>query len=173
MSYIINRHKTILNKNRERDVGDFHCYLPLLAYLEALPSTYVDEKDICKNLSLDGSLFQSTSATAKAFMNYGNKKCLAYLQSLSQRCPKAAPQSYPMDEDHIKLNIANRLHRFGLGQYFVREIERLLLRVYRNYNKASSTSNMNDLQFLKDTITFELLRTYGFKVSPLMNDLQS
>ncbi|CAK8530503.1 unnamed protein product [Lathyrus sativus] len=165
MSYIINRRKTILSKNRERDVGDFHCYPPLLAYLEALPSTYVDEKDICKNLSLDGSLFQSPSATAKAFMDYGNKKCLAYLRSLSQRCPKAVPQSYPMDEDHIILCIANQLHRFGLGQYFVGEIERLLLRVYRNYNKASSASN--DLQFQKDTIAFELLRTYGFNVSPL------
>jgi geranyllinalool synthase len=54
-----------------------------------LPPKYVNEKDICKNLSEDGSLFQSPSATAKAFMLYGNKECLTYLQSMAQRCPKA------------------------------------------------------------------------------------
>ncbi|CAK8530502.1 unnamed protein product [Lathyrus sativus] len=169
MSYIINRRKAILNK--ERDVGDFHCYTPLLAYLEALPSSYVDEKDICKNLSQDGSLFQSPSATAKAYMDSGNKKCLSYLLSLSQRCPKAVPQAYPMDEDHIKLCTVNQLHRFGLGHYFEGEIEVLLSQVYRNYNKEANSPeralNMNNLQFQKDIIAFELLRTYGFKVSPL------
>jgi geranyllinalool synthase len=54
-----------------------------------LPPKYVNEKDICKNLSEDGSLFQSPSATAKAFMVYGNKECLTYLQSMAQRCPEA------------------------------------------------------------------------------------
>lgn len=74
---------------REEVVGDFHCYPPLMSYLEALPPSYVNEKDICKNLSADGSLFQSPSATAKAFMAYGTQECLDYLQSLAQRCPKA------------------------------------------------------------------------------------
>lgn len=132
ISSIMNRRKTILNKDYTlRDVGAFHCHPPLLSYLEALPQSYVNEKDICNNLSEDGSLFQSPSATAKAFMDYGNKKCLAYLRSLSQKCPKAVPQAYPMDEDHIKLCIANQLHRFGLGQYFMGEIERLLSQIYR------------------------------------------
>jgi len=75
--------------SREEVVGDFHCYPPLMSYLEALPPSYVNAKDIRKNLSEDGSLFQSPSATAKAFMAYGNQECLAYLQSLAQRCPKA------------------------------------------------------------------------------------
>ncbi|CAI8609541.1 unnamed protein product [Vicia faba] len=150
ISFIINRRKCFLNK--EKVDQNFHSYPPLLSYLEALPPTYVNEKDICKNLSEDGSLFQSPSATAKAFIDYGNKKCLAYLRSLAQRCPKEVPQSYPMDEDHIKLCIANQLHRFGLGQYFVREIEVLLTQVYRKYNKEK------DIRFL---------RTHGFKVSPL------
>jgi geranyllinalool synthase len=70
-------------------VEDFHCYPPILSYLEALPPKYVNEKDICKNLSENGSLFQSPSATAKAFMVYGNKECLTYLQSMAQRCPEA------------------------------------------------------------------------------------
>ncbi|CAI8591199.1 unnamed protein product [Vicia faba] len=169
ISFIINRRKCFLNK--EKVDRNFHSYPPLLSYLEALPPTYINEKDICKNLSEDGSLFQSPSATAKAFMDYGNKKCLAYLRSLSQRCPKAVPQSYPMDEDHIKLCITNQLHRFGLAQYFVREIEVLLTQVYRKYNKEKDSrvkaSNMSALQLQKDALAFEFLRTHGFKVSPL------
>lgn len=169
MSYIANRRKSFLNK--EEVVGDFHYYPPLMSYLEALPPSYVNEKDICKNLSADGSLFQSPSATAKAFMAYGNQECLAYLQSLAQRCPKAVPQAYPMDEDHIKLCIANQLQKFGLGEYFVGEIEVFLAQVYRKYNKEQNSrvkvSNINALQLQKDSLAFELLRTHGFKVSPL------
>jgi len=63
-------------------------FLPLLSYLEALAPWYeVSEEDICSNLRGDGSLFQSPSATAKAFMATGNIHCLAYLESLIQRCP--------------------------------------------------------------------------------------
>lgn len=62
----------------------------LLAYLEVLPSTLYDEnqEDIVEKLGdSDGSLFQSPSATAAAYMLSGNTKCLVYLKSLVQRCP--------------------------------------------------------------------------------------
>ena len=63
-------------------------YPPLLSYLEALPSSHkINEEVIIKNLCGAGSLFQSPSATASAFMYTGNEKCLSYLQSLAQRCP--------------------------------------------------------------------------------------
>lgn len=63
-------------------------FSPLLSYLEALPPWYkVSEEDIFSNLSGDGSLFQSPSATAKAFMLTGNIDSLGYLESLIQRCP--------------------------------------------------------------------------------------
>lgn len=69
------------------ELVDGNHYPPLLAYFEALlPSYHVNEEHILKHLSSDGSLFQSPSATARAFMASGNKKCLAYLQSLAQRC---------------------------------------------------------------------------------------
>ncbi|XP_039686183.1 S-linalool synthase isoform X2 [Medicago truncatula] len=169
MSYIANRRKSFLNK--EEVVGDFDWYPPLMSYLEALPPSYVNEKDICKNLSADGSLFQSPSATAKAFMAYGTQECLDCLQSLAQRCPKAVPQAYPMDEDLIKLCIVNQLQKLGLGEYFMGEIEILLTKVYRNYSKEQNSRvqplNMNALQLQKDSLAFELLRTHGFKVSPL------
>jgi hypothetical protein len=40
---------------------------------------------------------------------------------------QAVPQAYPMDEDLI----VNQLKKFGLGEYFVGEIEALLAQVYR------------------------------------------
>lgn len=64
---------------------------PLLAYLEVLPPTFYGEnqEDIFEKLNdLDGSLFQSPSATAAAFMLTSNTNCLDYLQSLVKRCPR-------------------------------------------------------------------------------------
>ena len=65
---------------------DKHHYPPLLSYLEALPSLCnFDQEDVHKHLHADGSLFQSPSATARAFMATGNKDCLNYLRALAQR----------------------------------------------------------------------------------------
>ena len=79
---------------REQLVDNSH-YPPLLSYLEALPSSHyiIDEQDITKHLSGDGSLFQSPSATAFAFMATGNKECLSYLQSLVQTCANGGKTS--------------------------------------------------------------------------------
>lgn len=61
---------------------------PLLAYLESLPNYVLNQKDqILKHLSEDGSLFQSPSATAQAFMATGNQKSLEYLMSIVHKCP--------------------------------------------------------------------------------------
>ncbi|KAK1556795.1 hypothetical protein Q3G72_012281 [Acer saccharum] len=116
----------------EELVDDKHYYPPLLSYLEALPSSYdINREDIIRNLSDDGSLFQSPSATARAFMATGNEKCLANLQSLVQRCANGVPPRYPMDEDLIKLCIVNQLQRLGLAEHFIKEIEEVLEQVYR------------------------------------------
>lgn len=76
---------------REEFIGDLQCYPSLLlSYLEALPpSCVVTEEEICNNLSEDGSLFQSPSASAMAFITFGNQRCLAYLRSLAQTFPNA------------------------------------------------------------------------------------
>ncbi|CAE5962780.1 unnamed protein product [Arabidopsis arenosa] len=119
---------------REKLVDDCN-YKPLLAYLEVLPSKlYVknQEEIIVKSLdSIDGSLFQSPSATASAFMLTRNSKCLAYLQNLVQKCPNGVPQKYPLNEDLIKLSMVNLIENTGLGEFFGVEIEHVLEQVYR------------------------------------------
>ncbi|KAE9591757.1 putative alpha-farnesene synthase [Lupinus albus] len=169
ISYISRCRISYLNK--EEAVGNLHYYPPLLSYLEALPPWYVSEEDISSNLSKDGSLFQSPSASAKAFMATGNQECLTYLQSLAQKFPNGVPQAYPMDEDHIKLCIVNHLQKLGLGENFLGEIEILLAEVYRNYNEQHSLvkgSNMIATQLHKDSLAFQLLRMHGYKISPSM-----
>ncbi|KAL9392551.1 hypothetical protein Peur_016471 [Populus x canadensis] len=119
---------------REELVDKYH-YPPLLSYLEALPALYnFDQEDALKHLHADGSLFQSPSATASAFMATGNKDCLNYLQTLVQKCTngvnlnicEAVPQTYPMDEELLKLCMVNQLQRLGLAEHFNQEIEGLL-----------------------------------------------
>ncbi|KAH7545952.1 hypothetical protein FEM48_Zijuj01G0148700 [Ziziphus jujuba var. spinosa] len=140
----------------EQAVDDYN-YPPLLSFLEALPSEYeIDEEDITKNLSGDGSLFHSPSATSFAFMATGNKHCLI-------------PTMYPMDEELIKLCVINHLHRLGLAEYFVTETERVLEQVYKNYKNHESwakPSNLVSAQLLKDSLAFRLLRMHGYNVLP-------
>ncbi|KAK2644145.1 hypothetical protein Ddye_019340 [Dipteronia dyeriana] len=116
---------------RCEELVDKHHYPPLLSYIEALSFYDINREDIVKNLSDDGSLFQSPSATARAFMATGNEKCLAHLQSLVQRCPNGDPPRYPVYEDLIKLCVVNRLQWLGLAEHFIKEIEEVLAQVYR------------------------------------------
>ncbi|KAK7362897.1 hypothetical protein VNO77_05022 [Canavalia gladiata] len=170
LSSIFNNQQKLLHK--EELVGK-HCFPPLLSYLEAFPPSYiVNEEDIYSNLSNDGSLFQSPSATAKAFMTTGNIQCLAYLQSIIRRCPNGVPQTYPMDEDLIKLCMVNQLQRLGLAEHFVEEIKQILTKVYRNYVEQQSwviPTNMVAVQLYKDSLAFQLLRMHGYTVSPTLS----
>ncbi|KAF3451524.1 hypothetical protein FNV43_RR07619 [Rhamnella rubrinervis] len=169
MSNILYQRQRILDT--EQLVGKYH-YPPLLSFLEALPSSHyiVDEQHITKHLSGDGSLFQSPSATAFAFMATGNTDCLTYLQSLAQTFANGAvPTTYPMDEDLIKLSVLNHVQRLGLAEHFMLETEQVLEQVYENYKKQESWANPRNsigVQLLKDSLAFRLLRMQGYNVLP-------
>ncbi|KAA8515305.1 hypothetical protein F0562_018465 [Nyssa sinensis] len=150
-------------------VDEYH-YPPLLSYLEALPATYdVEEEDILMHLSANGSLFQSPSATASAFMVTGNRKCMDHLVSLVRRCPHGVTSMYPMDEELIKLSMVNQIQRLGLAEHFNEEIEEILSRVYRMYKKQEPWAAKMKLvaaQIYKDSLAFRLLRMHGYRVTP-------
>ncbi|CAF2133819.1 unnamed protein product [Brassica rapa] len=145
---------------------------PLLAYLEVLPLTLYAEnqEDIIGKLDdLDGSLFQSPSATAAAFMLSRHTKCLAYLQSLLQRCPHGVPQIYPLSEEFMKLSLINIMHNFGLGEYFSKEIDHFLFQIHKSYESEDVErmpiwSKVDQLH--KDSLKFRLLRMNGYNVLP-------
>ncbi|KAJ0265824.1 (E,E)-geranyllinalool synthase [Hirschfeldia incana] len=158
---------------REKLLDDRN-HIPLLAYLEVLPSTlYVENHEdiIVKSLdNIDGSLFQSPSATASAFMITRNEKCLAYLHNVVQRCPNGVPQKYPLNEELIKLSMVNVIENIGLGEFFGREIEHVLQQQQVYSNEEQNVERM-PISYLadklhKDSLAFRMLRMRGHNVAP-------
>ncbi|PWA74740.1 geranyllinalool synthase [Artemisia annua] len=146
-------------------------YPPLLVYLETFQFTKhnVDQQTIMKHLSEDGSLFQSPSATAQAYISTRNHKCLEYLMSLVHKCPNGVPQKYPMDEELVELSMVDQLQKLGLSEYFIEEIENILKKVYRSYMEQES--QQDNLKFkadkiYKDSLAFRLFRLHGYNISP-------
>nr|AAD19840.1 linalool synthase 2 [Clarkia breweri] len=160
------------------ELSDKTQYAPLLMFLEALPPSYVKLDDLNqyleRNLGNDGSLYQSPSATARAYMATGNTKCLSYLKSLTNTyLDGGVPSLYCMDEELQQLVMVNQLVRPGLTEYFVPEIEQILLQVEQNYKCKRSPPPRNALhnvvaELYKDSLAFWLLRINGHSVSPSM-----
>ncbi|XP_058095948.1 (E,E)-geranyllinalool synthase-like isoform X1 [Magnolia sinica] len=142
---------------------------PLIYYLEALPSTYrIDYDELLQCLRGDGSLFQSPSASASAYMVTMNKDCQHYLESMVQRCGSGVPPTYPIDEDLIKLCIVDRLERLGLDEHFHKEIKAVLSDVYGNWMECEVDpigSHISMLQIYKDSLAYRLLTMHGYRVS--------
>nr|QMW48846.1 terpene synthase 5 [Cananga odorata] len=143
---------------------------PLIFFLEALPQTYqVDCNNVLEYLNEDGSLFQSPSATAAAYMLTENKKCRHYLESLVQRCGSGVPPVYPVDEDLIKLCIVERLERLGLDEHFHPEIKAVLEGVYRK-QKEQVGEPINGQSWMlhayKSSLAYRLLTMHGYRISP-------
>ncbi|CAA0817906.1 (E-E)-geranyllinalool synthase [Striga hermonthica] len=144
---------------------------PLLAHLETLPSKYyLDRLEIVEQyLRHDGSLFQSPSATARAFMITGNLDCMIYLESLVRNFPNGVPSKYPMDGDLVKLCIVDHLQGLGLAEHFGEDIQKILAQVYSNqkdYNNLDSTEINMVQKLFKDALAFRLLRMQGYSVTP-------
>ncbi|PIN19742.1 Alpha-farnesene synthase [Handroanthus impetiginosus] len=156
----------------EELVEESRYFPPLISYMEALPSTYdFDTQETVKQyLSSDGSLFQSPSATAQAFMATGNVRCLNFLRSLVQKFPSGVPAKYPMDGDLIKLCMVDHVQGLGVAELFNDEIEQILAQAYRNIQKENKSNptetNIIPIKLFKDALAFRLLRMQGYDVNP-------
>ncbi|KAL8460390.1 hypothetical protein ACS0TY_032067 [Phlomoides rotata] len=142
---------------------------PLLSHFETLPpSYYYDRQETVKqHLSSDGSLFQSPSATAHAFLSTGNIDCLKYLQSLLLKFPNnGVPAKYPVDGDLIKLCIVDHVQGLGVAEYFDQEIEEILAQIYRNQRNDPIVTNNVPVKLFKEALAFRLLRMNGHRVNP-------
>ncbi|XP_070012168.1 (E,E)-geranyllinalool synthase isoform X1 [Nicotiana sylvestris] len=169
LSDVVMKRKVILESEKLMDMTAGHDQ-PLLAYLESFPNYFVDQKDqILKHLSEDGSLFQSPSATAQAFMSTGNQKCLEYLMSIVHKCPNGVPSRFPVDEELINLCMIDHIQRMGLANHFNKEIEQILGQVYENQmnNQNEYLSEISTLpeRLFKDSLAFRLLRLQGYKIN--------
>ncbi|KAK1284709.1 S-linalool synthase [Acorus calamus] len=123
----------ILETWEEEQLSQKGYHPPLETYLEALPITSFEVERVLKEYqSQDGSLFQSPSATARAYIISGDDRCMHYLQSMVRRCAHGAvPHVYPVDEELVKLCVVDHLERLGLADHFADDIEHALHEVYR------------------------------------------
>ncbi|KAJ4930464.1 hypothetical protein NE237_000168 [Protea cynaroides] len=97
---------------------DQYQYPLLLSYLEALPLSYnIGQEVILSHLKEDGSLFQSPSATAKAYMATGNSGCMIYLKSLIQRCGYGGNFCWFLRHNDLLLHIEDN-HEYFLSSMF-------------------------------------------------------
>ncbi|KAK3015535.1 hypothetical protein RJ639_006666, partial [Escallonia herrerae] len=135
-------------------------YPPILSYLEALPSTYeIDEQAIVTHLSENGSIFNSPSATACAYMATGNQKCM----------DTWIPSMYPMDGGLIKLRMVDHIQKLGLAEQFHEDIDEILEQFYRNRKKQPwEPRGTNDAlaKMYMDSLAFRLLRMHGNNITP-------
>ncbi|KAM7249588.1 hypothetical protein ACFE04_031366 [Oxalis oulophora] len=98
---------------QREEIFDENHYIPLASCLEALPPSSYDHVDIIKNLNSDGSLYQSPSATAQAFMATGNADCLTYLQSVVHRCPQGGSFCWFLNYQEIRQHVENNPECFS------------------------------------------------------------
>ncbi|KAD4982752.1 hypothetical protein E3N88_19423 [Mikania micrantha] len=132
-----------------------------LAYMSEGLGNLFDWNMVKKYQMKNGSVFNSPSATAAAFISNQNSGCLNYLTSLLDKFGNAVPTVYPLDI-YIRLSMVDTLARLGIARHFSVEIKNVLDETYRCWVEK-------DEQIFMDVVTcalaFRLLRISGYEVS--------
>nr|AGN70887.1 labda-13-en-8-ol diphosphate synthase [Grindelia hirsutula] len=145
----------------------FHKTPTILLYsLEGMKD--LDWGKLLKLQSENGAFLYSPAATAFAFMQTKDQKCLSFLTNVVKRFNGGVPHVYPV-EIFERLWMVDRLQRLGISRYFYYEIKDCVDYIYRYWNKEQGlgfTRNCN-LPDLDDTaMGFRILRTNGYQISP-------
>lgn len=132
-----------------------------LAYISEGLGNFHDWSMVMKYQMKNGSLFNSPSATAAAFIHHQNAGCLNYLTSLLDKFGNAVPTVYPL-ELYVRLYMVDTLERLGISRHFRVEIQNVLDETYRYWMQG-------DMEIFMDVVTcalaFRLLRSNGYEVS--------
>ncbi|KAI3796489.1 hypothetical protein L1987_39160 [Smallanthus sonchifolius] len=132
-----------------------------LAYIsEGLGDLY-DWNMVKKYQMKNGSVFNSPSATAAAFINHQNAGCLNYLNTLVDKFGNAVPTVYPLDL-YIRLSMVDTLGRLGIARHFIVEIKNVLDETYRCWVERDEQIFMD---VVACALAFRLLRINGYEVS--------
>ncbi|KAJ0618447.1 putative ent-copalyl diphosphate synthase [Helianthus annuus] len=121
---------------------------------------------LLKLQSKNGSFLSSPAATAFAFMQTKDQKCLAYLTNLVAKFKGGVPNAYPVDM-YERIWIVDRLQRLGIARYFSSEIKDCLTYIYRYWDDQGIGFARNcNVPDLDDTaMAFRVLRTNGYQIS--------
>ncbi|KAI3764336.1 hypothetical protein L2E82_14343 [Cichorium intybus] len=149
----------------ERELELKRCHIngkeAYLAYISEGLGNFHDWNMVMKYQMKNGSLFNSPSATAAAFIHHQNAGCLNYLTSLLDKFGNAVPTVYPL-ELYVRLYMVDTLERLGISRHFRVEIQNVLDETYRYWMQG-------DMEIFMDVVTcalaFRLLRSNGYEVS--------
>ncbi|KAI3807367.1 hypothetical protein L1987_23295 [Smallanthus sonchifolius] len=121
---------------------------------------------LLKLQSENGSFLFSPAATAFAFMQTKDQKCLAYLTNLVAKFKGGVPNAYPVDM-YERIWILDRLQRLGIARYFRSEIKDCLTYIYRYWDEQGIGFARNcNVPDLDDTaMSFRVLRSNGYQIS--------
>ncbi|KAI7728382.1 hypothetical protein M8C21_009459, partial [Ambrosia artemisiifolia] len=121
---------------------------------------------LLKLQSENGSFLFSPAATAFAFMQTKDQKCLAYLTNLVAKFQGGVPNAYPVDM-YERIWSVDRLQRLGIARYFGPEIKDCLTYIYRYWDDQGIGFARNcNVPDLDDTaMAFRVLRTNGYQIS--------
>ncbi|CAN1311345.1 Ent-kaur-16-ene synthase, chloroplastic [Linum perenne] len=109
----------------------------------------------------NGSLFNSPSATAAAFIHLGDPGSLRYLRSVVRDCDSAVPTIYPHGI-HTRLLLVDAVQSLGIYRHFLDEIRVKLDEIYKCWQQGDEEI------FLDPTtcaMAFRLLRLNRYPVS--------
>ncbi|KAI3682550.1 hypothetical protein L1987_82606 [Smallanthus sonchifolius] len=106
------------------------------------------------------------AATAFAFMQTKDQKCLTYLTNLVAKFQGGVPHLYPIDMFE-QIWMVDRLQRLGIARYFRSEIKECVDYIYRYWDEQGMgfTRNCNLPDIDETAMAFRLLRTNGYQVS--------
>ncbi|XP_073001486.1 ent-kaur-16-ene synthase, chloroplastic isoform X7 [Typha latifolia] len=120
-----------------------------------------DWNDVMRYQRKNGSLFNSPSTTAAAFIHLHDAEAFEYLRALLQKCGSSVPTAYPL-EMHCHLSMVDTLEKLGIAQHFTYEIKRILDRIYRCWLQNDEEINSDMATF---AMAFRHLRMNGYDVS--------
>ncbi|KAL6634117.1 hypothetical protein ACP70R_026788 [Stipagrostis hirtigluma subsp. patula] len=132
-----------------------------MAYIAEGLRNKQDWDQILTYQSMNGSLFNSPSATSALVIHSRDTSALKYLDFLENKFGSSVPTVYPMNI-YSKLFIVETLEKMGISYRFSDEINRILDMTYKSWLQ-------NDEEILMDSETcamaFRVLRMRGYDVS--------
>lgn len=148
-----------------KGIDHMHEYDSSLIYLIEGIHKIVDWNKVLEHQNMDGSLFNSPSATACALMHTRKSNCLGYLSSMLQKLGNGVPSVYPISL-YARISMIDRLQRLGLARHFKNEIVHTLDDVYRCWmqKETSREGKTPTPDIVSTSIAFILLRLHGYDV---------
>ncbi|XP_011014299.1 PREDICTED: ent-kaur-16-ene synthase, chloroplastic [Populus euphratica] len=132
-----------------------------LAYVSEGIGKLQDWEMAMKYQRKNGSLFNSPSTTAAAFIHIQDAECLRYIRSLLQKFGNAVPTIYPLDI-YARLSMVDALERLGIDRHFMKEIKIVLDETYRFWLRGEEEIFFDNATC---ALAFRILRVNGYDVS--------